>query len=90
MKKQQTFGQAIQPISFGVVEIAEITMSKDTNNNNVVQAVYELISSDTGIKTSKRITFLASDFGPLQIQKIDKIFEIVDEKVVAYLESLIP
>jgi hypothetical protein len=87
MKKEKTFGQAISPISFGTVEILEIILSKDVGGNNVVQAMYELIS-DTGMKTSKWIIFQASDFGPLQLQKIDKIFEIVDNKVMAYLESL--
>ena len=86
-KKEQTFGQAIPPISFGVVEILEIILSKDVEGNNVVQAMYELLS-DTGMKTSKWITFKASDFGALQLDKIDKIFEIVDNKVMAYLESL--
>lgn len=86
--KKQSFGQAIPPISFDSVEILEIIISKNNEGENVVQAMYELVSNTTGMKQSKWITFKQSDFGPLQIKKIDKVYEIVDEKVMAYLDSL--
>jgi len=87
-KKEQSFGQAIPPISFDVVEVLEVIISKENNGDYVVQAMYELVSESTGMKQSRWITFKQSDFGPLQLQKISKVYEIVDEKVMAYLDSL--
>lgn len=81
------FGQAVPPITFNDIVITEIIISKD-DGNYVVQAVYNLISTSTTLSISKRITFQQSDFGPLQINKIDKIVEIVTEKIIAYLENL--
>ena len=86
--EEQKFGQAVPPITFDDIVVTEIIISKD-NGNYVVQAVYNLLSSTCpDFNVSKRITFKQSDFGPLQINKFDKIVEIVTEKIVNYLENL--